>query len=166
MRTVIINKYQFGNIFKRKEIILRPFEKLYAVMGQEQSGLNSSSTEHLKNIKKFIPKLTPELHKGQCGRIGVIGGSTEYTGAPYFASIAALKLGADLVYVFCSKEAAPVIKSYSPELIVLPVLNDSDVVSKVEPWLPRLNSLIIGPGLGRNPGNFIRSKLKFVLSFA
>jgi len=30
--------------------------------------------------------------------------------------------GADLSYVFCTRDAAPVIKSYSPELIVYPVL--------------------------------------------
>jgi NAD(P)H-hydrate repair Nnr-like enzyme with NAD(P)H-hydrate dehydratase domain len=30
--------------------------------------------------------------------------------------------GADLSYVFCTHDAAPVIKSYSPELIVYPVL--------------------------------------------
>lgn len=30
--------------------------------------------------------------------------------------------GADLSHVFCTQEAAPVIKAYSPELIVHPVL--------------------------------------------
>jgi len=30
--------------------------------------------------------------------------------------------GADLGFVICTKEAAPVIKSYSPELIVHPIL--------------------------------------------
>ena len=30
--------------------------------------------------------------------------------------------GADLSHVFCTQEAAPVIKSYSPELIVHPIL--------------------------------------------
>jgi ATP-dependent NAD(P)H-hydrate dehydratase len=33
--------------------------------------------------------------------------------------------GADLSHVFCTKDAAPVIKSYSPELIVHPVLEES-----------------------------------------
>jgi len=30
--------------------------------------------------------------------------------------------GADLGFVICAREAAPVIKSYSPELIVHPIL--------------------------------------------
>lgn len=33
--------------------------------------------------------------------------------------------GADLSHVFCTKDAAHVIKSYSPELIVHPVLEES-----------------------------------------
>lgn len=33
--------------------------------------------------------------------------------------------GADLSHVFCTKDAAPVIKGYSPELIVHPVLEES-----------------------------------------
>lgn len=33
--------------------------------------------------------------------------------------------GADLSHVFCTKDAASVIKSYSPELIVHPILEES-----------------------------------------
>ena len=33
--------------------------------------------------------------------------------------------GADLSHVFCTKDAAPVIKGYSPELIVHPLLEES-----------------------------------------
>ncbi|XP_010182325.1 PREDICTED: ATP-dependent (S)-NAD(P)H-hydrate dehydratase-like, partial [Mesitornis unicolor] len=73
-------------------------------------------------VRNVIPPLTGKKHKGQDGRIGIVGGCQEYTGAPYFAAITALKVGADLSHVFCTKDAATVIKSYSPELIVHPVL--------------------------------------------
>ncbi len=33
-----------------------------------------------------------ENYKGQAGKIGTIGGCREYTGAPFFASISALKV--------------------------------------------------------------------------
>ncbi|XP_036880712.1 ATP-dependent (S)-NAD(P)H-hydrate dehydratase isoform X5 [Manis javanica] len=61
-----------------------------------------------------------------------------------------LPRGADLSHVFCTREAAPVIKSYSPELIVHPVLDSPDAVHDVEKWLPRLHALVVGPGLGRD----------------
>ncbi|KAK9877624.1 hypothetical protein WA026_019294 [Henosepilachna vigintioctopunctata] len=55
----------------------------------------------LTRCKKIVPPLTLNKHKRQAGRICVFGGSLEYTGAPYYAAITSLKVGADLVYVFC-----------------------------------------------------------------
>ncbi|TNN04310.1 hypothetical protein fugu_001339 [Takifugu bimaculatus] len=56
--------------------------------------------------------------------------------------------------VFCchlrtKSDAAPVIKSYSPELIVHPVLDSPNALEEIEKWLPRLHGLVVGPGLGR-----------------
>ncbi|XP_070694160.1 ATP-dependent (S)-NAD(P)H-hydrate dehydratase [Pempheris klunzingeri] len=117
---------------------------------------SSGSTAHrgmdddiLSLVKSIVPPLTSKKHKGQDGRIGIIGGCQDYTGAPYFAAISALKVGADLSHVFCTKDAATVIKSYSPELIVHPVLDSPNAVEEIEKWLPRLHGLVVGPGLGR-----------------
>ncbi|SPP85583.1 ATP-dependent (S)-NAD(P)H-hydrate dehydratase [Drosophila guanche] len=102
-------------------------------------------------FRTIVPKLTNDKYKGQYGRIGVIGGSLEYTGAPYFAALSSMKVGADLAHVFCQANAASVIKSYSPDLIVHPVLDCLDAVDKIKPWLDRLHVIVIGPGLGREP---------------
>jgi len=91
-------------------------------------------------------------YKGVRGRVGVVGGARDYAGAPYFASISAMRLGADLSYVICTRDASQVIKSYSPDLIVVPLLDhpDEDVFDKeIECLLTRLHALVIGPGLGR-----------------
>lgn len=58
------------------------------------------------------------------------------------------------MHIFCSKPAATVIKSYSPELIVHPLLDELDAVNNISPWLERLHALVIGPGLGRDPKIF------------
>ena len=63
-------------------------------------------------------------HKGQHGKVSVIGGSAAYTGAPYFAAYSAMHEGADYGNVYCTKEAAQAIKSYSPELVVFPVMQE------------------------------------------
>ena len=98
--------------------------------------------------------LDPALHKGSCGRVGVLGGSPDYTGAPYYAAISALKFGADLSYVFCAAEAGPAIKSYSPELMVTPVYSRAGgtdgLAHTVAQAMSRLHVLVIGPGLGRS----------------
>lgn len=91
-------------------------------------------------------------YKGVRGRIGIVGGARDYAGAPYFASISAMRLGADLSYVICSKDASQAIKNYSPDLIVVPLLdcqNDAEFNKEMDCLLSRLHALVIGPGLGR-----------------
>ncbi|KAI0730797.1 Ribokinase-like protein [Earliella scabrosa] len=110
--------------------------------------------KHIFNqIKAIIPPLNGTLHKGQSGRVGVLGGALDYTGAPFFASMSALRIGADLSHVICSPTAAGAIKSYSPDLIVHPILREDQspesVKSTLSSLLSRLHVLIVGPGLGR-----------------
>lgn len=40
---------------------------------------------------EIAPRLDGSLSKGDSGRLLVVGGSLEYTGAPYFAAISALR---------------------------------------------------------------------------
>ena len=61
-------------------------------------------------VRALVPSLDSELYKGQAGKVGVLGGCREYTGAPFFAAASALRVGADLSHVFCTRSAAPVIK--------------------------------------------------------
>ena len=126
-----------------------------------------------KIISKFASKLIPSLsfdkYKGQSGRIAIIGGSFEYTGAPYYAGMASLRFGADLAFVFSSESASGPIKGYSPELMVVPFYKDSDILllnecndtndydkqinklaKPIIDTFPRIHSLVIGPGLGRS----------------
>lgn len=88
--------------------------------------MGSQHVQLLQAFKKVIPPLLFDTHKGEAGRIGVVGGSEEYTGAPIFAGMAAFRTGADLVHVFCAKNAAIPIKSFSPDLIVHPILVSSN----------------------------------------
>ncbi|KAI5076596.1 hypothetical protein GOP47_0008661 [Adiantum capillus-veneris] len=117
----------------------------------------------LPALRAVVPPLSASRYKGQAGKVAVVGGCREYTGAPYFSAISALKVGADLSHVFCTQGAATVIKSYSPELIVHPILEESHdvkgerqevqkkVLCEIGKWLDRFDCLVIGPGLGRDP---------------
>ena len=124
----------------------------------------------LPEVRALIPPLESAKYKGQAGKIAVIGGCREYTGAPFFSAYSALKVGVDIAHVFCTSGAATVIKSYSPELIVHPYLSEiaSDIpqpdanpanyadkqaasVTAITTWLDRFDALVVGPGLGRDP---------------
>jgi hypothetical protein len=99
----------------------------------------------------------------QRGRIGIVGGSLDYTGAPYYAAQSSLYFGADLATIFCSADALIPIKTYSPELMVTPLYDATEIellednqiatqlVTKLKPYLLRLHALVVGPGLGRHP---------------
>ena len=102
-----------------------------------------SSSVHQK-VRQIVPSLTSDLYKGKCGRICVFGGCIMYTGAPYFAAISALRAGADLVHVMCEREAGQVIKSYSPELIVHPILDTEYALEEIDQWMPRFHAVVLG----------------------
>lgn len=83
---------------------------------------NRTQRELLQISKNLIQPLLPTFHKGQAGKIAVIGGCEDYTGAPFFALHSAALVGADMVHVICEVAASPVIKLYSPDLMVHPYL--------------------------------------------
>lgn len=111
---------------------------------------NIVNSDVIKNCKFLVPELSYDKHKGQSGRIGVFGGSKDFTGAPYFAGMSALRTGADLIYIYCVQAAAQPIKSYSPEMMVVPYLDVEMTTEEQESWFKKLHSAIIGPGLGRD----------------
>ncbi|KAI3385861.1 hypothetical protein SNEBB_006471 [Seison nebaliae] len=104
-----------------------------------------------RNLLK-IPSLSFNGMKGECGKIAIIGGCDQYSGAPYFAGMAALRSGGDLVHIFCTESAAPIIKSYSPDLIVHGILHQemNECLSYYRNICSRFSAIICGPGLGRN----------------
>lgn len=86
---------------------------------------HKSRTELLTLARTLVQPLSPRFHKGQAGKIAVIGGSEDYTGAPFFAAHSAATVGADLSHVVCELGAGTVIKGYSPDLMVHPYLQEA-----------------------------------------
>ena len=70
--------------------------------------------------------------------------------------MAAQKVGADLAYIFCANDAAINLRSRSPDLTVIPVLDSSNPVMEIKPWLRNIHALVFGPGLGTDK-NMIKS---------
>ncbi|KAG0648166.1 ATP-dependent NAD(P)HX deHydratase [Hyphodiscus hymeniophilus] len=122
--------------------------------------MSQATKEILMKVKKMVPPMLEKFHKGQMGRVAVIGGSEDYTGAPYFSAMASARLGCDMSHVICEPQASQVIKTYSPNLMVHPLMRQSShastsdsassIAKSVIDMLPRLHVLVIGPGLGRD----------------
>ena len=92
-----------------------------------------------------------ESKKGDHGRVVIIGGSLEFTGAPVLAALAAYRIGVDLVTIIAPSEAAHDMRSQSPNLIVIPVEGSyfkREHVDKVLKYCEKADVILIGPGLG------------------
>lgn len=103
------------------------------------------------DLKAAYPPRPSNAHKGDFGRVLVIGGSKLYSGAPTLASLAAYKAGVDLVFVITSKEISSVLRSYSPSLIVRdydgPFLNEK-AMKLIDEHIKSIDAVLLGPGLG------------------
>lgn len=96
-----------------------------------------------------------DSHKGENGKVLVIGGSEEYVGAPALTGLAALRAGADLVYVACPEKVAYTINALSPDLITIKLSGDTLGVRhtvKIMNFIENVDVVAIGPGLGTSAG--------------
>jgi len=95
-----------------------------------------------------------ESHKGDFGRLLVIGGSETFSGAPALVALAALRTGVDLAYVAAPEKTAQTIASMSPDLITIKLegthLNVGNV-SALKTYIEVANAIALGPGLGLHP---------------
>ena len=127
----------------------------------------------------ILPLSYDTSYKGSSGRVAIIGGNELYVGAPYFAGMASLQTGVDLVSIYTAQEATIPIKCFSPDLMVqsiyqaseLPeISNEDDAHSTTDvsvsnhPTVHRIvdttiqllqqrhiHCVVIGPGMGRHP---------------
>ncbi|MDH5568980.1 MAG: NAD(P)H-hydrate dehydratase [Nitrosopumilus sp.] len=121
----------------------------------------------LSIVKKFIPARKSKSRKGENGVVLVIGGSYIYHGAPILSSIAALRCGTDLVYTSVPNINVTPTRSISPNLIVIPLVDQKltrGAANKLLGALPRnLDSATIGMGLAIQERNALLHLVKSLL---
>ncbi len=103
------------------------------------------------DVESVVRPRSPKAHKGDFGRVLVIGGSEIYSGAPALVALAALRTGADLVFVAAPERVANAVSSFSPNLITVSLkgehLNDGNT-EVLRSHIQRATCVVIGPGLG------------------
>jgi NAD(P)H-hydrate epimerase len=109
-----------------------------------------------KNIRKA------ESHKGQNGKVLVVAGSSDFTGAAVLTSLACeaiLRSGADLVVACCPKQVGWMVNNYLPDAIVKKYNTEYFTEKHADEIVSQLNefdSLLIGPGLSEQSDKFIK----------
>jgi len=112
----------------------------------------SSESEHVAQLisarlrRRVLPPRRRTAHKGDNGRVLVVGGGEGMPGAVRLAGEAALRSGAGLVMVATLPEHVPIVLSSRPELICRGVRRDKDL----QVLLDRADVIALGPGLAQN----------------
>lgn len=107
-------------------------------------------------VRQCLPQRDPEGHKGDFGKVLCICGSVGYTGAPVFASRAAVRTGAGLVFLGVPQSVWPVAAVKSDEAMPFPLPETADGKLSLlaeEPIRRRAagcDAVLLGCGLGRD----------------
>ncbi len=96
------------------------------------------------------------MHKGDRGRVTVVGGSNGMTGAALHAARAALAAGAGLVKLVAGKETITAARASLPDVLTVEsALGGGGGGPELEPAAAEAvewaDAIVVGPGLGREP---------------
>lgn len=108
------------------------------------------------NVVK-LPKRPRDSHKGNFGRVLVLGGSVGLTGAAVMASESAIRSGAGLVTLGIPKSLNPIMEIKLTEVMTLPLPETENYAfskSSYDSIMKIVNNfdvIAIGPGISRDP---------------
>ncbi|HVW68395.1 MAG TPA: NAD(P)H-hydrate dehydratase [Steroidobacteraceae bacterium] len=109
-------------------------------------------------IQRALPRRPRASHKGNFGRVLIVGSGSGMPGAVRLSGEACLRVGAGLVTVAVAPENVPPISAGRPELICL-ALTGNDVLAEA---IEKAEVIAIGPGLGQTA--WARAALRAVLA--
>jgi len=99
-------------------------------------------------------------HKGNYGKVAVIGGSEGMIGAGALTSMSALKTGCGLVKWVCPTNAQ-VFSVHSPEIMCNPFESLNDFIKEFSQWELWTDVFALGPGLEKRQG--LEEFLKYII---
>lgn len=111
-----------------------------------------------------LPERRADSHKGSFGRVLVIAGSDDMSGAAYLSAKAAYRMGAGLVEVLIPECNAPVIRSLLPEAVVTAYSTEAFTISKIGDSCIWADVIVIGPGMGTKP--YVLTILNYVMQYS
>jgi len=117
------------------------------------------------DVQMIVKPRSAWAHKGDFGRLLVIGGSEVFSGAPTLVASAAYRTGVDLVHIAAPAKTAYAISSMSPDFITIKLegdhLNPRNIAT-LAPYLEKSTAIAIGPGLGlhKETKQFVHETIK------
>ena len=108
-------------------------------------------------VLRMLPDRALDTHKGDFGKVLLLCGSKGFTGAAALAAMGALRSGAGLVYLGVPESIYAIEAVKLNEAIVFPLPDENgklaaSSVDEIRTMLPKMNAVLIGPGLGQSSG--------------
>jgi NAD(P)H-hydrate epimerase len=120
------------------------------------SGLREEKREiaDAQTVRELLPPRPADANKGTFGRVLVVGGSVNYTGAAALCAMSAYRAGAGLVTVGAPGPVISALAAHILEATWLLLPHDmgviaSSAVTVLKEELPKYDALLVGPGMGR-----------------
>ncbi len=98
-----------------------------------------------------IPSFRAAMHKGDRGRVLIVGGQDGMVGAVRHAARGAFAAGAGLVKVAAQPESVSALQESLPDVMTLQTSLGPDIESELADAIVWADAVVLGPGLGRNP---------------
>ena len=111
----------------------------------------ASLTPHLKrascsDLNDALPPRRRTSHKGDNGRLLLVGGAPGMSGAIRLAAEAALRAGTGLVYVGTHADSVTSVMAGRPEIMCRPIAQGSEL----DDMIALADAAVLGPGLGQS----------------
>ena len=112
-----------------------------------------------ETVLNLLPDREKSAHKGDFGKILMLCGSRGYTGAAYLAAMGALRSGAGLVFLGVPESIYDIEAVKLNEAVVFPLPDEAgklsrNAISEILERLPKMEAVLIGPGLGQSEDVF------------
>ena len=110
----------------------------------------------IEDISRIIPNRIKDSHKGDYGKVALLGGAVEYSGAIRLAAYAlsALKSGAGLSTLAIPKFLVPIVSKNILEVMIYPINSTDDKIlfdkDNIDGLLNKVDVLTCGMGLGKS----------------
>lgn len=107
-----------------------------------------------QEMKDLMPERKSESHKGDYGRVAILGGSDGMAGSVYMASLSAMKTGSGMCFILAPKSISNILQIKVNEQIVNQIdcknfYYNKNIENQILDNLENKDSLIIGPGMGK-----------------
>jgi len=115
-------------------------------------------------VAEHLPARPDRAHKGTFGKLLIVAGSMEYSGAALLSGLGAIRSGVGLACLATPEAVGTRLMGLVPELVSMLLVEEAPGLISPGGWrrlaaeAPAYDALVVGPGIGRQPATLRRAR--------